>query len=65
MSRVRILAAQGRFVFGCYRRHMETIRYLNRLDDLCAARGTVRNWNTITAIARTLRQPMEQPGCGD
>jgi len=49
---VRILVRDGRFVFGEYRRHMQTIRYLGVQDRLFDVPITTRNWNTITAIAK-------------
>ena len=52
---VRVLASQGQFVFGTYRRHMKTIGYLGRIDKLYGAPATTRNWNTITAIIRILK----------
>jgi uncharacterized protein (DUF1697 family) len=51
---LRILARDGRFVFGLYRRHMKVIGYLGTLDRLFGVPATTRNWNTITAIARVL-----------
>ncbi len=54
---VRVIASQGRFVFGTYRRHMKTIAYLGRVDKLYGAPATTRNWNTIMAIVRILKQP--------
>lgn len=51
---VKILARDGRFVFGVYRRHMKVIGYLGMLDRLFGAPATTRNWNTIAAIARVL-----------
>jgi len=51
---VRVIAAEGRFVFGAYRRHMKTIGYLGQIDKLFGARSTTRNWNTIQAIVRIL-----------
>ncbi len=51
---VRILARDGRFVFGEYRRHMKTIAYLGALDRLFDVPITTRNWNTIAAIAKVL-----------
>ena len=51
---VRLIAAKGRFVFGEYRRHMKTIRYLGQLDRLFGATATTRNWNTIEAVIRAL-----------
>src|SRR5262249_41627879 len=52
---VRLIATDGRFVFGMYRRHMKTIGYLGRIDKLYGAPATTRNWNTIVAIVRILK----------
>ena len=52
---VRVIACKGQFVFGVYRRHMKTIGYLGRIDKLCGMPSTIRNWNTITAVARILK----------
>jgi uncharacterized protein (DUF1697 family) len=52
---VRVVASNGQFVFGEYRRHMKTIGYLGRLDELFGAPATTRNWNTIVAIVRILK----------
>jgi uncharacterized protein (DUF1697 family) len=52
---VRVVASTDRFVFGEYRRHMKTIGYLGQLDKLFGAPMTTRNWNTIRAIQRVLR----------
>ena len=51
---LRVLACDGRFVIGEYRRQMKAIGYLGTLDRLFGAPATTRNWNTITAIARVL-----------
>lgn len=51
---LRILARDGQFVFGLYRRQMKAIGYLGTLDRLFGAPVTTRNWNTITAIAKAL-----------
>ena len=51
---VKVLACEGRFVFGMYRRHMKTIGYLGSLDKVFGAPVTTRNWNTITAIVKVL-----------
>ena len=50
---VKILAREGRFVLGMYRRHMKTIAYLGKLDRVFGM-STTRNWNTITAIAKVV-----------
>jgi uncharacterized protein (DUF1697 family) len=51
---VRIIGADNRFVFGVYRRHMKTIRYLGKIDTLFGAPATTRNWNTILSVAKLL-----------
>ena len=52
---VRVMASEGQFVFGMYRRHMKTIGYLGQIDKLYGAPATTRNWNTIIAILRILK----------
>jgi uncharacterized protein (DUF1697 family) len=52
---MKILARRKRFVIGMYRRHMKVIGYLGALDRLYGVPVTTRNWNTMAAIARVLR----------
>ena len=52
---VRVMASQGQFVFGMYRRHMKTISYLGQIDKLYGVPATTRNWNTINALMRILK----------
>ena len=52
---LKVLACQGRFVLGLYRRQMKAIGYLGRLEKLFGAPLTTRNWSTILAVARILR----------
>ena len=52
---VRIIASKDRFVFGVYRHHMKTIGCLGQIDKLFGAPATTRNWNTIIAIVRILK----------
>jgi uncharacterized protein (DUF1697 family) len=52
---VRVIASEGQFVFGVYRRHMKTIGYLGQIDKLYGVPATTRNWNTIIAITRILK----------
>lgn len=52
---VRVMACEGQFVFGMYRRHMKTIGYLGQIDKLYGVPATTRNWNTIMAITRILK----------
>jgi uncharacterized protein (DUF1697 family) len=53
---LKVLAYNGCFVFGVYRREMKAIRYLGQLDKIFGAPATARNWNTITAVARILQE---------
>ena len=55
---LEILAREGRFVIGQYRRHMKVISYLGAVDRLFGVPVTTRNWNTITAIAKVLGTPL-------
>jgi uncharacterized protein (DUF1697 family) len=52
---VRVIASDGQFVFGMYRRHMKTIGHLGKIDKLYGVAATTRNWNTIAAIVRILK----------
>jgi uncharacterized protein (DUF1697 family) len=52
---VRVMASEGQFVFGMYRRHMKTIGYLGQIDKLYGAPATTRNRNTIAAILGILK----------
>lgn len=51
---LKVLAREGRFVLGVYRRHMKVIGYLGSLDRILGAPVTTRNWNTITAIGKVV-----------
>lgn len=52
-----LLARDGRFVFGVYRRHVQVIRYLSAIDRLFDVPITTRNWNTIAAVAKVPSAP--------
>jgi hypothetical protein len=52
---VRLIACDGQFVFGMYRRHMKTIGYLGQIDRLYGVPATTRNWNTMITIMRILK----------
>ena len=52
---VRVLAHRDRFVLGLYRRQMRAIGYLSQLEKVFGVPATTRNWNTIQAIARILK----------
>ncbi len=51
---LQVLARDGRFVIGLYRRDMKVIGYLGSLDRLFGVPATTRNWNTLSAIAKVL-----------
>lgn len=53
---LKILARDGRFVVGVYRRDIKAIGHLGRLDRIFGVPATTRNWNTITQISRVLSQ---------
>jgi len=51
----KIVAIQGRFVMGLYRREMKAISYLGKIERLLGVPATNRNWNTIEKVAKLLR----------
>jgi hypothetical protein len=51
---VRVLACEGEFVIGLYRRQMKVISYLGALDRMFGAPLITRNSSTITSIAKVL-----------
>lgn len=51
---VKILARDGCFIVGQYRRHMKTIGYLGRIDRLFGVPVTTRSWRTMASIGRVL-----------
>lgn len=52
----KIVAIQGRFVLGLYRRQMKAISYLGKIEKLLGVPATTRNWNTIEKVAKILSQ---------
>jgi uncharacterized protein (DUF1697 family) len=53
---VKVLAREGRFVIGLYRRHMQVIGYLGALDRVFGLSVTTRNWKTLAAIAQVIER---------
>jgi uncharacterized protein (DUF1697 family) len=51
---LRLLAVEGRYAYGAYRRDMKVVGYLGQIDRLLGVQVTTRNWNTIAAIAKVL-----------
>ncbi len=58
---VRVIAANKQFVFGMYRRHMKTISCLGQIDKLFGVSATTRNWTTILALLRLLKDGKKRP----
>jgi uncharacterized protein (DUF1697 family) len=53
---LKIIAIQGRFVLGLYRRHMKAIGYLGTIEKLLGVPATTRSWNTIQKVVQILSQ---------
>jgi uncharacterized protein (DUF1697 family) len=53
---LRIIAIQGRFVLGVYRRQMKAISYLGKIEKLLGTPATTRNWNIIEKITKILSE---------
>lgn len=52
---LKVIAIQGRFVLGLYRRQMKAIGYLGKIEKRLGVPVTTRSWNTIEKVARILR----------
>src|SRR6266581_9546699 len=52
---LKIIAIQGRFVLGLYRRQMKAISYLSRIEKRLGVPVTTRSWNTIEKVVKILR----------
>jgi uncharacterized protein (DUF1697 family) len=51
---LKVIAIEGRFVFGLYRRQMKAISYLGKIEKLLGVPATTRNWNTIQRVVQVL-----------
>ena len=58
---VRLVAIRGRFAFGIYRRNMQTIRFLGRIEKHLGGSVTTRNWNTFSNLFEILRNKGQAP----
>jgi len=56
---LKIIAVQDRFVLGLYRRQMQAISYLGKIEKLLGVPATTRSWNTIGKVAEILRQDLQ------
>jgi hypothetical protein len=52
---VRLVAVQGRFAFGLYRRTMQTIGLLGQIEKHLGSSVTTRNWNTFARLFEILK----------
>ena len=53
---LKVIAIQGRFVLGLYRRQMKAISYLGKVEKLLGVPATTRNWNTFQKVAKILSE---------
>jgi uncharacterized protein (DUF1697 family) len=51
---VKVIAIQGRFVLGVYRRDMKAIGYLGKIEKQFGIPATNRNWNTMEKVVQVL-----------
>jgi len=51
---LKVIAIEGRFALGLYRRQMKAISYLGKIEKLLGVPATNRNWNTIKKVAEIL-----------
>lgn len=56
---LKVIAIEGRFVLGLYRRQMKAITYLGKMEKLLGVPATNRNWNTIKKVAEILRENLQ------
>lgn len=52
---VKIVAIQGQFVLGLYKREMKAISYLGKIEKQFGIPATNRNWNTMEKVVKILR----------
>lgn len=53
---LQVLAREGRFAVGIYRRQMQSIRCLGELDRVFGVAVTTRSWSTMAAVVRVLQE---------
>ena len=52
---LKIIAIQGPFVLGLYRREMKAIGYLGKIEKRLGVATTTRNWDTIQKVVKILK----------
>ena len=53
---LKITGIQGRFVLGVYRRHMNAVAYLGKIEKLLGVPATTRSWNTVQKVVQIVAQ---------
>lgn len=61
---LKIIAIQGRFVPGLYRRQMKAIGYLGKIEKQLGMPVTTRSWRTIGKVVKVLRTGQRPPDQG-
>lgn len=61
---VRLVTVRGKFAFGLYRRTMQTIRFLGRVEKPLGGSVTTRNWNTFSNLFELLKTERRKPRPG-
>ena len=51
---LKVIAIQGQFVLGLYRRQMKAISYLGKIEKPLGVSLTTRSWTTIEKVAKVL-----------
>jgi uncharacterized protein (DUF1697 family) len=51
---LKVIAIEGRFVLGLYRRQIKAISYLGKIEKLLGVALTNRNWTTIQKVVQIL-----------
>lgn len=54
---LKIIAIEGQFVLGIYKREMKAIGYLGKLEKTLGVPATTRSWTTIEKVLKILDQP--------
>src|SRR2546421_118600 len=57
---LKIIAIENRFILGLYRRQMNAISYLGRIEKRLGVPVTTRSWNTIEKVVKILRQDSKE-----
>jgi uncharacterized protein (DUF1697 family) len=53
---LKIIAIENQFILGIYRRQMNAVSYLGRIEKMLGVAATTRSWNTIQKIVKILTE---------